>query len=86
MAFVTSVIHTTPDGRRIRVLHCYAHVAETDDASCSHTVQYGYPKGERALHVSEIWEKHGWGRRGKQLPICPAHRIATDADWPKENP
>ncbi len=85
MAFVTSYEQKTPRGVRIRVLCCYdgAH-HNSDDPPLRHTVHYSQTPGGYLPNVVELWQEHGWGRRGKQTPVCPGHRIASDTDWPKE--
>lgn len=89
MAFVTSYEKKTPGGIRIRVLCCYHDANEvSDDPKLNHTVHYA-PDGPggsgRLPHVGELWTRYGWGRRGKQLPVCPSHRKPDDADWPEES-
>lgn len=86
MAFVTSYERKTPGGVRCRVLSCY-HGAkpDSDEPMESHAVWYSQTPDGHLPHVDDLWRMHCWGRRGKQLPICPAHRIASDADWLKEN-
>lgn len=87
MAFVTSYERKTPGGVRTRVLCCYDGARPgSDDPPLSHTVHFSQTPGGYLPHVDELWAEHGWGKRGKQTPVCPAHRIATDTDWPKEIP
>lgn len=82
MAFVTSYEHRTPAGARVRVACCYNWAKAGDEPQISHTVHYASGVGLSPPHVTEIWAKHGWGKRGRDLPICPAHRREGDVDWP----
>jgi hypothetical protein len=87
MAFVTSYERSAPGGIRVRVLCCY-HLANpaSDDPNQNHTVHYAARREEKLPGVDELWAKHGWGRRGKQLPVCPRHRLESDADWIEQTP
>jgi len=82
MAFVTSYERRTPGGLRTRVLCCYdGRQARPDDPVLSHTVHFCQDPSGRLAHVEELWKEQGWGKRGKDLPICPGHRQPTDTDW-----
>ena len=82
MALVTSYEQSTPGGLRIRVLCCY-HGAkpDADEPTANHTVHFCQTPGGYLPRVEELWEEHGWGKRGKIIPICPGHRTDADVDW-----
>ncbi len=85
MAILTSLLSFGASGQQRRILVCY-HGSDprSDDPKLHHDVPYTFFAGERAPHVSDLWKKHGWGRRGKQMPVCPRHRVANDGDWSDE--
>lgn len=85
MAFPTSFVVHGASGSRRRVLVCY-HGSDprSDEPQRGHEVPYTFLAGDKFLHVGVLWQKHGWGRRGKQLPVCPRHRVSNDSDWAEE--